>query len=115
MIVEDRLENRRSCRYDAVRSAVYLGWWEEPDFRCCAAELRNLSQGGALIDVPIPPPQDAVLYLCMGESATAHWTEAAVVSVTNPRDRVYRIRLAFSETCPYEMFNLAVFGISGEI
>lgn len=111
MIVEDCVENRKSCRYDAVRSAVYLGWWGEQEFRCCAAELRNLSQGGALIDVPVPPPEDALIYLCMGESETAHWVEAGVVEVTNPRDRVYRIRVAFNEHCPYEMFNLAVFGL----
>ena len=113
MMIDGCVENRKSYRYEAVRSAAYLGWWEAPEFRCCSAELKNLSQGAALVDLPVAPPRDGRVFLCMGESDKAHWAEAEVVMVTNATDTLYRIRVSFQESCPYDLFNLAVFGFPG--
>jgi hypothetical protein len=107
-------ESRDSCRYDAVQPMVYLGWWEEPEFRTFAAELRNVSNGGALVVAPVSPPEAGELWICMSGAASSggDWAEVSVVSVADEPDGLYHVRLRFKASCPYEMFTLAVHGIS---
>ena len=113
-MLEVSMESRQSYRYDAVQSPTFLGWWDEPEFRTFAAELRNVSYGGALLVTPLAPPASTDLWLCMSSpsSVAADWAEVSVVSVTDEPDGLYHVRLRFNESCPYEMFNLAVHGIS---
>jgi hypothetical protein len=105
------IDNRCSSRYQAVKNTVYLGWWHEPEFRTCLAELRNLSHGGALVHVAIPPPEGASVWLCLFGTPPGEWVEVAVVSVTSPKAGEHQVRLRFPESCPYEVFNAAVLGI----
>ena len=111
---EDYVDNRCSSRYEAVKTAVYLGWWEEPEFRTCAAALRNLSHGGALVHVAVLPTEGASVWLCLAGTPPGEWVEVAVVAVTGKGPGAYQVRLKFPEACPYEMFNGAVLGLSGE-
>jgi hypothetical protein len=104
-------ENRGSVRYQAMRGAVYLGWWDEPDFRTCAARLQNLSHGGALVDVALAPPEGSSLWLCAGGTPPGQWVEGEVVAREAPGPAAYRLHLRFPETCPYELFEAAVLGI----
>lgn len=103
-------DSRGSSRYEAVKGAVYLGWWEEPEFRTCAARLKNLSHGGALVLVGLAPPEGADLWLCRGGSAPGDWAAVTVVEAVGPRERVWQLRLAFSEACPFTLFESAVLG-----
>ena len=48
-----------------MSESLYLGWWEEPEFHTCAAALRNVSHGGALVDVAVRSPDGASLWLCL--------------------------------------------------
>ena len=105
------MDHRCSSRYEAVKHAVYLGWWHEPEFRTCRAELKNLSHGGALVHVAIVPPESASLWLCLVGSPPSDWVEVAVVAVTSQHDGLFQLRLKFPESCPYEVFNAAVLGI----
>jgi PilZ domain len=105
-------ENRQSFRYDPVQSLVYLGWWEEPGFHTVAAELKNLSHGGALLVAPDSPPEGEALWVCMTGMPGGDWAGVTVVSVTERSPTQVEIRLRFVEMCPYEMFTLAVHGIS---
>src|SRR5262249_14546248 len=63
------VENRNSYRYVAVQKTVYVGWWDEPEFRTIVGELRNLSHGGALVVAPVSPPDESVLWVCMSGAA----------------------------------------------
>ncbi|MFO0910973.1 MAG: PilZ domain-containing protein [Isosphaeraceae bacterium] len=114
ILIDEARDQRRSCRYEPVQSAIHLGWWDEPEFRSVPGGLRNLSTGGALLDAPVRPPQDESLWICMSGLPAGDWAEVRVVSVTpQPRsDAPYQIRVAFREGCPYELFSQAVHGIS---
>jgi hypothetical protein len=105
-------ENRRSFRYDPIQSSIYLGWWEEPGFRTLAGELKNLSHGGALVLAPEPPPEGERLWLCMTGIPGGDWAEVVVVSMTLRSPTSHEVRVRFVEICPYELFTLAVHGIS---
>ena len=100
-------EHRTAARYEAG-AIVYLGWWDGPEFRTCAAGLRNLSQGGALVHVALAPPAGQSLWLCLAGSPPGDWVEARAVELTNPRAGLHQARLSFVEPCPYEMFRGAV-------
>jgi hypothetical protein len=107
-------DSRCSSRYNPVKTLVYLGWWEEPEFRTCAAALRNLSHGGALVHVTVRPREGASLWLCLVGAPPGEWVEVSVVSATTATDQVHHLGLKFPESCPYEMFNAAVLGLPGE-
>ena len=111
---EEFVDSRGSSRYEAVRTAVYLGWWEEPEFRTCAAALRNLSHGGALVHVAVLPAEGSSVWLCLAGTPPGEWVPVSVVSVSGQSPGAYHVRLMFPDSCPYEMFNGAVLGIAGE-
>ena len=111
---EEFQDSRGSSRYEAVKSAVYLGWWEEPEFRTCAAAMRNLSHGGALVQVALRPTEGAGLWLCLAGSPPGDWVAVTVVSVSGPVAGPFQVRLKFPESCPYEMFVDAVLGLPAE-
>jgi len=104
-------DSRCSSRYPAVRTAVYLGWWEEPEFRTSLAELRNLSHGGALLRVAGRPPAGLGLWLCLAGAPPGDWVEVDVVDHSVAAGGVNEVRVKFTEACPYDMFNAAVYGI----
>lgn len=105
------VDNRCSSRYEAVKSAVYLGWWEDSEFRTTLAVLRNLSQGGALVSVGLSPPDNVGLYLCLAESPPSDWVEVTIVDKNRRIEGVHEVRLMFPEACPYEIFHVAALGI----
>jgi hypothetical protein len=105
-------ENRHSFRYEPVQPLVFLGWWEEPGFHTLAAELKNLSHGGALVVASEAPPEGEALWVCMTGVPGGDWAGVSVVSVTERSPTRFEIRARFVEMCPYEMFSLAVHGIS---
>ncbi len=107
-------DSRCSSRYPAVKTAVYLGWWEEPEFRTSPAALRNLSHGGALVHVAVLPPEGASLWLCLAGTPPGDWVEVEIVTTARPSNGPYQLGLKFPETCPYEIFNSAVLGLEGE-
>ncbi|MCA1686438.1 MAG: hypothetical protein LC745_10790 [Planctomycetia bacterium] len=109
---EEFVDSRGSSRYEAVKSAVYLGWWEEPEFRTCAAALRNLSHGGAMVHVALLPPEGSGLWLCLAGTPPGEWVQVSVVTAAGRAPGPYQVRLMFVESCPYEMFNGAVLGIT---
>jgi hypothetical protein len=105
------VDNRCSSRYEAVKSAVYLGWWEEPEFRTTVAVLRNLSQGGALVNVGLMPPETATFYLCLAGAPPSDWAEVTIVDKHRLIEGLHEVRLMFSVSCPYEIFHEAALGL----
>ena len=108
------VESRWSSRYEAVKTAVYLGWWEEPEFRTGAAALRHLSHGGAMVNVAVLPGKGQGLWLCLAGTPPGDWVLVEVVTVEGAEGGPFRVGLKFPESCPYEMFNAAVLGLDGE-
>lgn len=108
-------DNRRSFRYEAVQSAVDLGWWDETGFHVQAATLKNLSRGGALLVSPTLPPEGERIWLCVTGAPCGDWAEVAVVSRSERAEGSRLVRVRFVEACPYEMFSLAVHGISAGV
>jgi hypothetical protein len=104
-------DTRNSSRYPALRSAVYLGWWEEPEFHTCAAALINVSHGGALVHVGLRPPENTALWLCLAGSPPSEWTEVSVITCESPIAGLFQVRLQFSQSCPYDVFKAAVHGM----
>jgi hypothetical protein len=102
---------RNSSRYHAVRSAVFLGWWEEPEFRSTPARLLDLSHGGAQVLVGLEPPDGATLWLCLAGTPPGEWVEVKAVDREVLRKGERRLHLKFPESCPYELFEAAVLGI----
>lgn len=107
-------EKRRSYRYDAVQTSVYLGWWEEAGFRTLPAELKNLSYGGAMLVSPEAPPEGERTWLCVS-GIGGDWAEVVVVASAGHSPGVFEVRVRFVEMCPYEMFTLAVHGITAGV
>lgn len=116
---ERSADTRNSSRYPALRSAVYLGWWEEPEFQTCAAALINVSHGGALVHVAARPPEreGQGMWLCLAGRPPSEWTEVAVVSCETPVAGLFQVRLQFVDSCPYDVFKAAVhgMGLAGEV
>ena len=111
---EEFVDSRCSSRYETIRSAVYLGWWDEPEFRTCAAALKNLSHGGALVHVAVLPTEGASVWLCLAGTPPGEWVLVSIVSVTGKAPGAFQVRVRFPDSCPYEMFNGAVLGLPAE-
>jgi hypothetical protein len=109
------VETRAAARYFAVRSEVYFGWWQESQFQTRAAALKNVSQGGALINVALPSPETQDLWLSLGGDSPTAWTGVSIVGETNPRAGLFQIRLKFVDGCPYELHKRAVHGIDSAL
>jgi hypothetical protein len=110
-MIEPSKDCRAATRYPAVNPTVYLGWWEEPEFRTCLASLKNVSQGGALVHVAMWPPEGSRTWLCVGGKPPSEWAEVAPVSIEHPHEGLFRVHLRFVDMCPYEVFKKAVHGI----
>lgn len=110
-VVDYRIsDNRGASRHGAVKSAIYLGWWAEAEFRTCAARLVDLSHGGALVHVAILPPEETGLWLCLAGAPPGDWMEVEVVARETVSEDFVKLRLRFPESCPYELFEGAVLG-----
>ena len=107
---EDYVDNRCSSRYEPVKNSVYLGWWEEPEFRSSPAILRNLSHGGALVHLTQTPPPETGLWLCLAGSPPNEWVEVLVIDQAMLVEGLHEVHLKFPDSCPYELFNGAVLG-----
>ena len=107
---ENHIDNRCSSRYEPLKNSVYLGWWDEPEFRSSPAVLRNLSHGGALVHLGHKPPPGADLWLCLVGSPPSAWVEVSVIDEATLFEGVHEVHLKFPDCCPYELFNGAVLG-----
>ena len=109
---ENYVDNRCSSRYEPIKNSIYLGWWEEPEFRSSLAVLRNLSHGGALVHLNHKPPEGASLWLCLAGSPPSDWVEVSVIDEARLVEGLHEVHLKFPDSCPYELFNRAVLGFA---
>ena len=107
---QNHVDYRCSSRYEPIKNSIYLGWWEEPEYRSVLAVLRNLSHGGALVQLGFRPPVEASLWLCLAGSPPSEWVEVSVVGESTLVEGLHEVHLRFPDSCPYELFNGAVLG-----
>ena len=109
-------DRRGVCRYSAVQTRAWLGWWENEVFRSTPAQLLDISLRGCRMTVDQLPQIKAPLWFCppgVGETAPssqADWIEAKLI---DSRRRLFGprlVRVVFRKSFPYEVFKAVVYG-----
>ncbi len=83
-----------------------MGWWTSPhEFVTIAAQIENISRGGAKVATPSPPFESEDVWIKPGDPACQEWVRATVLQVSPAKDGDFRIRLIFHQPCPDAFFN----------
>lgn len=105
------IDRRATPRYGAVEYRVWMGWWANShDFRAIAAQLDNISLGGARLITPVPPAADQDIWMRLGTVPQSDCIRASVLDVTIREDGDYVVRLVFDDPCPQSFFYTVVTG-----
>jgi hypothetical protein len=103
------VERRRSPRFPAREYRLWVGWWIGPSaFHTAASYLENISQGGTRVRMLNPPPQDQLVWLCLGDPNPAECVRAKVLEVVLLPSVEYAVRVAFGTRCPDNFYRIAV-------
>ena len=103
-------DRRRAHRYPVTEDRAQLGWWEGAEYRTATAHLINISQTGTLLIAEIKPPLETSVWICLIGPPATEWVEARAVSVKPMRRGWSEVRLIFRGSCPYTVFQPAVYG-----
>jgi hypothetical protein len=107
-------DRRLSRRYQAVEQRAWLGWWsQDRGFAITIARLDDISQGGARLVAPVPPPVDQILWLCLGSPGPAECVQAKVLAALPSPQGDFIIRIAFGAPCPTALYRIAIYGLAG--
>jgi hypothetical protein len=104
-------ECRSAARYAARTHVVWLGWWQaEQEFFALTARLVNISRGGALVLVQQAPPENHLIWICLGTPEPDECLAAKVLAVRTTRRGECALRLAFRDPCPSHFLEAVVCG-----
>jgi hypothetical protein len=105
------LDRRTSPRLPAVDDRVWAGWWvDDEEFTTTAARLENISRGGAKVRTAIEPDVSQDIWVRLAEWLGCESVKATVLEVVPAPDGGFWVRMAFSEPCPDDFFELATQG-----
>jgi hypothetical protein len=105
-----RPEDRRETpRYDPAIDTAKLGWWEAGEFHTAQARLQDISSGGAALGVDRDGPVADEIWMCVATTGEGVWVQASVAELDDG-DGERRVRLAFAESCPYDVLKVAAWG-----
>jgi hypothetical protein len=105
------VDDRRSvCRYAAVQTQAWLGWWEGPDFRSTTAQVVDISLRGCMMIVEQLPPADQSVWFCPPGTTPSEWIEAKLIEATRCLLGPRTVRIAFYAPFAYETFKNVVYG-----
>jgi hypothetical protein len=105
--VDDR---RRSCRYNAVETRAWLGWWQDEVFKSTGAQVVDISLRGCMMTVDQLPPPDQAVWFCPPGTTPSQWLEARLVESKRRFLGPRVVRIAFLEPFPYDRFKELVYG-----
>jgi hypothetical protein len=106
------VERRHSPRFPAVQDRVWMGWWSNAEeFVTTAAEVDNISRGGAKIMMAIPPEESEQLWIRLAQSGSVDCVQATVLEVQPSGEGSYWVRLAFASSCPLSFHEAVVRGM----
>jgi hypothetical protein len=109
-------DRRTSSRYTPAVDQARVGWWDGKQFRTTSATLQNISTGGAAvtIDGQILPVDGemapATVWMCVVGQEPTEWVQSRIAGAMTGEDGTRRVRLAFAQHCPYEVFKASVWG-----
>jgi pSer/pThr/pTyr-binding forkhead associated (FHA) protein len=83
----------------------------EETMKACSspARLVNISQTGVLVLSESVPPADAQVWLRLETPQPSDWIEVVIKGAIPADAGMYRVRLAFREACPYDLFKALVY------
>ncbi len=94
-----------------MRRCATLAWYDQEIERTIPAELLNIGGGGAAVITEVEPPADQPLWLGLESKDLAIVpTEARLVVISADPSGLQVVRLRFVDSCPMEMFELAMQG-----
>jgi hypothetical protein len=104
-------ERRKSLRFPAREKHAIVCWHDHDIDHLLAAELVNISTGGAAIRTSEDIPLDCPVRLALkpDQVATSEVQANVLESTLDSCDRHFS-RLEFTEPCPSDLYQLAVFG-----
>jgi hypothetical protein len=108
----DGADRRREPRYVPAMRGAYLGWWESETYRMPVARLECLSCNGAALIVEQLPAGTKSVWLSLIGLVASNWIPANVVNTIPCADGRLLVRLALSESLPYDIFKTFCLGWS---
>jgi hypothetical protein len=105
--VDDR---RGVCRYSAVQTQAWLGWWDGPEFRSTVAQVVNISLRGCMMTVEQLPPPDQPVWFCPPGTTPSEWIESKLIEAKRRLLGPREVRIVFRIPFPYETFKNVVYG-----
>jgi hypothetical protein len=83
----------------------------EETMKACSspARLVNISQTGVLVLSQSVPPADAQVWFRLQTPQPSDWIEVVLKGAIPANAGIYRVRLAFCEACPYDLFKAVVY------
>jgi hypothetical protein len=104
-------DDRRSiCRYSAVETRAWLGWWDDQDFRSTDARVVDISLRGCMMTVERLPPQDQPVWFCPPGTTPTEWIEARLVESKRRFLGPRVVRIEFLKPFAYDTFKHLVYG-----
>jgi hypothetical protein len=103
-------DRRSSCRYSAVLTQGWLGWWEGQAFRNTNAQVVDISLRGCMMTVDQLPPEDQPVWFCPPGTTPSEWIEATLIESRRRLLGPRVVRIAFRSAIPYETFKTLVYG-----
>jgi hypothetical protein len=111
IVLEQHEEHRLWQRYPARETRARLLWLDQQGEQAYPGRLLNISGGGAAVITEAAFPAEGAVWLMLAtESAQTTPVEARLVAVSIDPSGVRVARLRFVESCPMDLFELAVHG-----
>jgi hypothetical protein len=106
-----REDDRRGvCRYLAVQSEAWLGWWEGQEFRSTNARVVDISLRGCMMTVEQLPPKGQSVWFCPPGTTPTEWIEATLIESKRRLLGPRVVRITFRDPFRYETFKQLVYG-----
>lgn len=77
--------------------------------RTCGARLLDISQTGLLVLSAEVPPADGRIWIRLEGPHVTDWVEVVIKGTTAATDGAHRLRLAFRDVCPYDVFKAVLY------
>jgi hypothetical protein len=100
----ESVERRTNPRYAPATTRAWVGWWKRGSFHVANAEIVNLSQGGALMNVEAHPPSSQPVWVCLGTPYPVDFVQARVLGSEGKGEDPISARLEFHTPCPPSFF-----------
>jgi hypothetical protein len=111
-------ERRTTVRYPTPSTSVLIGWREGDGHRTTSGTLIDISLGGCAAQVTDFPPREGTVWFRLTGSDSLPWIQAEVIATIKKGSLGWTrrlVRLRFIESCPYDVFKLAVEGFGREV